>query len=151
MQSGSFGNEMSVDELENFMFNLVNDDRKANGGIHPLNRSRTLDALARKYADDMKKRDFFRHDDPDGLSPTDRARRAGITVSVWENLAMENGTHNFKALVYRGEAQMMAEAPNMLNHRGCILREQHHCVGIGVAIAQGKVYCVQEFSPADLP
>lgn len=144
--------EPSVSALEDFMFSLVNGDRRANGGLPPLSRSGQLGALARKYAEDMRKRNFFGHDDPDGLGPKDRARRDGITVSVWENLAMESGSHGHKNLVLRGEQQMMNEPPNVpTNHRGCILSEHHHCVGIGVAVAPTKVFCVQEFSPADLP
>ncbi len=151
-EGASASSEMNVSALEDYMFNLVNEDRRANGGIPPLKKSATLGALARKYANDMNKRNFFGHDDPDGLDPKGRARRDGIGVSVWENLAMESGTRNYQSLVLRGERQMMDEPPNVPNnHRGCILREQHHCIGIGVSIAPNKVYCVQEFSPTDLP
>jgi uncharacterized protein YkwD len=151
-QSHAGFTELSADELESFMFSLVNQDRQANGGIHPVSRSSTLSTLARKYADDMKTRNFFDHKDPDGLWPVDRARRDGITVSVWENLAVQFGSRNYKKLVYQCQQQMMNEPPNVeTNHRGNILREKHHSVGIGVAIGQGKVLCVQEFSPADLP
>ncbi|MBS1997775.1 MAG: hypothetical protein JSS86_15740 [Cyanobacteria bacterium SZAS LIN-2] len=152
MSGGQGLSEPSIGALEDYMFELVNQDRAANGNLPPLARSRTLGALARKYADDMKKRNFFGHDDPDGLNPTDRARRDGITSSVWENLAMESGNRNYRALVQRGENQMMDEPrDNPHNHRGCILSTHHHCVGIGVSVAATKVYCVQEFSPDSLP
>ncbi|MBS2008111.1 MAG: hypothetical protein JST01_13775 [Cyanobacteria bacterium SZAS TMP-1] len=152
MRGGQGLSEPSIGALEDYMFELVNQDRAANGNLPPLARSRTLGALARKYADDMKKRNFFGHDDPDGLNPTDRARREGITSSVWENLAMESGNRNYRALVQRGENQMMDEPrDNPHNHRGCILSTHHHCVGIGVSVAATKVYCVQEFSPDSLP
>ena len=145
-------NEMSIGALEDYMFALGNQDRRENGGLPPLARSSTLGALARKYADDMKARNFFSHYDPEGLDPKGRAIKAGITASVWENLAMESGIHGFKGLVQRGEQQMMDEPRNVeTNHRGCILSQRHHCVGIGVAVTPSKVFCVQEFSPSDLP
>ena len=144
--------ELTISALEDYMFGLVNQDRAANGGLPPLARSSQLNTLARKYADDMKKRKFFGHDDPDGLSPTGRARRDGIMSSVWENLATEYGNRNYRSLVQRGEAQMMNEPPNdPHNHRGCILNTNHHCVGIGVSVADSRVYCVQEFSPESIP
>jgi len=144
--------EQTISALEDYMFGLVNQDRAANGGLPPLARSSQLSRLARKYADDMKKRNFFAHQDPDGLSPIERARRDGIMASVWENLATEYGNRNYRSLVQRGQNQMMNEPPNdPHNHRGCILNANHHCVGIGVSIADSRVYCVQEFSPESIP
>ena len=144
--------ELTISALEDYMFGLVNQDRAANGGLPPLVRSRQLSTLARKYADDMKKRNFFAHDDPDGLTPVGRARRDGIEGSIWENLATEFGNRNYRSLVQRGQEQMMNEPPNNpYNHRGCILSTHHHCVGIGVSVAASRVYCVQEFSPDSIP
>ena len=141
----------TIAALEDYMFALVNADRAANGGLPPLSRSTTLGALARRYADNMARRKFFAHNDPDGNQPRDRARQAGIHASVWENLAMESGSRPLRELVLRGEQQMMAEPPNQINHRGCILHTEHHCVGIGVAVVEDRVLCVQEYSPANLP
>ncbi|MBU6454586.1 MAG: hypothetical protein KGS72_22645 [Cyanobacteria bacterium REEB67] len=142
---------LTISALEDYMFSLVNQDRAANGGLPALQHSSALSALARKYADDMAKRKFFAHNDPDGNQPKDRARLAGIHESVWENLAMQEGNRPLKELVLRGEQQMMAEPPGQINHRGCILLPRHQCVGIGVAVVGDRVLCVQEFSPASIP
>lgn len=142
--------DLTIDALEDYMFNLINEDRAANGGLPPLAKSSKLGALARKYAEDLHKRRFFGHDDPDGLDPKGRARRDGIYESVWENLTTQTGGGNYKQLVLRGEQSMMSEPPNMLNHRGNILHN-HHCVGVGVSAAGGTIWAVQEFSPSDIP
>jgi uncharacterized protein YkwD len=141
----------TIAALEDYMFGLVNQDRAANGGLPALQRSSALSTLARKYADDMAKRKFFAHNDPDGNEPRDRARLAGIHESVWENLAMQEGNRPLRELVLRGEQQMMAEPPGQINHRGCILLPRHQCVGIGVAVVGDRVLCVQEFSPSAIP
>jgi len=144
--------QASIVALEDYMLALVNQDRAQNGSLPPLSKSTKLGALARSYAEDMKKRNYFGHTDPEGLDPVGRARKVGITASIWENLANESGARNLKVLVQKGEQQMMDEPrDNPVNHRGCILNKNHRCVGIGIAAGPSRVICVQEFSRDDVP
>ena len=137
--------------LEDHMFSLVNQDRRANG-IAPVRRSQGLSRVARAYAEDMGRRGFFDHRDPEGRLPVDRARQAGIQASVWENIAWQEAHRSYENLVDRCQNAMMSEPkddPN--NHRGNILRPQHQVTGIGVAAFGSRVICVQEFSADDVP
>lgn len=137
--------------LEEHMFSLVNQDRRANG-ITPVRRSQGLSRVARAYAEDMGKRGFFDHRDPEGRMPMDRARQAGISASVWENIAWQEANRSYSTLVDMCQNAMMSEPKdNPLNHRGNILRPQHQVTGIGVAAFGTRVICVQEFSSDDVP
>ncbi|MDX9910426.1 MAG: CAP domain-containing protein [Phycisphaerales bacterium] len=53
----------------------------------PLAMNAELTLAARLHSLDMAERDFFDHTNPDGLSPTDRARAQGYTFSAGENIA----------------------------------------------------------------
>jgi len=143
----------NIDALESHMFNLVNQDRAANGGLPPLRRSGSLGRVARAFADDMAKRGYFDHQDPEGRMPKDRARDAGISAPVSENIAWQKNFFAFEKIVDQCQANMMNEPPNdPNNHRGNILNPRHSCVGIGVAVVlPHSVICVQEFSSQELP
>lgn len=140
------------DGLESYMLELVNSDRAKNG-LPPLKHSSSLGKLARDYAIYINKTNHFAHEDLEGLEPRDRAQRAGLHISVWENLAWRGANTGYKDLVRLCEEDMMNEAPNVpTNHRGCILNERHQIVGIGVvAVPPHKVICVQEFSHQEVP
>lgn len=141
----------SMDQLEQYMFQLINNDRKQNGNLPPLQYNSDLARLARGYAEDMAKRGFFNHVDPEGRLPRDRARAMGLKLIVWENLAWQSGFYSETELVARCQADMMNEPPNVPdNHRGCILNKDHTMVGVGIArLPSGGVVAVQEFSPGE--
>ncbi|MCA9818638.1 MAG: PDZ domain-containing protein [Cyanobacteria bacterium HKST-UBA01] len=145
--------KVSVQALEDYLFTLINADRKANGNLPPYKRSARLSALARAYAADQAKRNFTGHRDPEGRMPQDRARLAGINAPVAENVAFCEGD----ALTYAGKVKwsedtMMAEPPNQMNHRAAILSTEYQSCGVGVGIApNGRVNIAQEFSPVDIP
>lgn len=141
----------SMDQLEQYMFQLINSDRKQNGNLPPLRYSNELAKLARAYAEDMARRGFFNHVDPEGRLPRDRARNMGLKLIVWENLAWQSGYYTETELVARCQADMMNEPPNVPdNHRGCILNKDHIMVGVGIArLPKGGVVTVQEFSPGE--
>lgn len=144
----------SIEELEAYLLQVINNDRTSNGNIARVRRSSELSAVARAYAEDMCKRGFTGHIDPEGRSPQDRARAAGITAPVSENLAFyADPRASQRAMVARCEANMMAEPPNNPNnHRGQILNPDNIVVGVGVAKRKdGGVMIVQEFSRVDVP
>lgn len=53
----------------------------------PLALNQELTLAARGHNADMAARGFFAHDNPDGASPSDRARAAGYTAGAGENIA----------------------------------------------------------------
>jgi uncharacterized protein YkwD len=68
------------------------DSERAREGKPALQWNDALGELARKHSQDMKRRDFFDHVNPDGLDPFARLKRAGITFSTAaENIAQNQG------------------------------------------------------------
>ena len=65
---------------------LVNEAR-VDAGCGALTADPALAAVARAHSADMRDRDYFSHTSPEGLSPFDRAERAGIDYSRAENIA----------------------------------------------------------------
>lgn len=116
-------------------FDLLNADRAKNG-LKPLKFNLQLTALGGKYAQDMINRKFFAHNDPDGKSPFDRMKAAGINYSyAGENLAINSN-------VTTAEQAFM----NSPGHRANILSPNYTDVGVGVRYdAKGSAYVVQEF------
>ncbi len=114
---------------------LMNADRRANG-LSDLKVSSAVTAVARSHAQDMVNRKFFSHSNPDGKTPSDRLKAAGISYSaVGENIA-ENTS------VQAAETAFM----NSSGHRANILNSNYTTVGIGVAYdSAGNVYVVQDF------
>ena len=142
----------SVEALESHMYQLVNADRAANG-LPPVARSSALGRVARTFAEDMAARNYFNHQDPEGRWPKDRARAAGISAGVWENIGWQKNFNGFTRLIDQVQANFMNEPKDdPTNHRANILNRGHHCVGIGVAVVMPySVICVQEFSHDDVP
>ncbi|MCC3770594.1 CAP domain-containing protein [Streptomyces sp. UNOC14_S4] len=113
---------------------LVNEER-AKAGVRPLAASPRLAALAQAFSDDMARRGFFAHTDPDGRSPWDRAARRGI-----ENLGGEN--------IARGQpdARAVMEAwMNSSGHRANILNGDYRTLGIGINSGAGGPWWTQDF------
>jgi uncharacterized protein YkwD len=105
-------------------------------GLPDLITDPALTSLAENYAQDMIDRDFFEHENPEGLSPFDRMNNAGITYRwAGENLAIN-------ANVAAAQDAFMDSA----GHRANILNPHFTHVGIGVKIDEnGSFYVVQEF------
>ncbi|WP_425058939.1 hypothetical protein SCACP_35890 [Sporomusa carbonis] len=114
---------------------LLNKDRAANG-LPALKVNSQLTRLAENYAQDMIKRGYFSHYNPEGQSPFDRMNQAGISYkTAGENLAINTS-------VAAAETAFM----NSSGHRANILNASYTEVGIGVVQSpNGSVYVVQEF------
>ncbi|MDR3559904.1 MAG: CAP domain-containing protein [Negativicutes bacterium] len=120
---------------EQLAFELLNADRQANG-LYLLSWNPQLAELARAHAQDMQRRDYFSHDNPEGQSPFDRMRQRGIKYRfAGENLASNSN-------VEAAEIALM----NSPGHRANILNSHFGEVGIGVCHDNdGSVLVVQEF------
>ncbi|GGU05474.1 hypothetical protein GCM10010272_58320 [Streptomyces lateritius] len=113
---------------------LVNVER-AKVGCTPVNSDARLAALADAFSEDMARRGFFDHTDPDGATPWERAARAGISGMAGENIA-------------RGQvdaAAVMASWMNSDGHRANILNCDYRTMGVGVHFAAGGPWWTQDF------
>jgi uncharacterized protein YkwD len=78
-------------EIQAFV-GLVNDHREATGCPRLIWNGEVAE-VARVHSQDMVDRDFFAHTNPDGASPADRLRNAGIDYRrMAENIAHGYGT-----------------------------------------------------------
>ena len=123
-------------EAETAMLHLLNAERRRRG-LPPLRMDERLRHLAREHSRDMLARGYFAHDDPDGHTPFDRMRAAGIPFhAAGENLA-------FAPTVEVAHSGLM----NSPGHRANILNHAYHRVGIGALRAPPfGIMFTQEFT-----
>ncbi|HEY0003684.1 MAG TPA: CvpA family protein [Pyrinomonadaceae bacterium] len=108
-------------DLEARMLALVNEER-AKAGLKPLSPDPELTEVARHHSTDMFERGYFAHVSPEGHSPFDRMREAGVTfIIAGENLALAPTL----SIAHHG-------LMNSPGHRANILRPQYGRLGIGV-------------------
>ncbi|WNV74868.1 CAP domain-containing protein [Geodermatophilus sp. DSM 44513] len=113
---------------------LVNQARAA-AGCAPVTADPALAAVARAHSADMRDRDYFSHTSPEGLSPFDRAERAGIDYSRAENIAYG-----------QADAAEVVEAwLDSPGHRANILDCDLGRLGVGVAEGVGGPWWTQLF------
>ena len=107
--------------LEAQMLQLVNDERKKEN-LPPLKSDPELTIVARAHSKDMFTRGYFAHITPDGKSPFDRMRLAGVRyLSAGENLALGQTL----TICHNG-------LMNSPGHRANILDRSYGRVGIGI-------------------
>ncbi len=113
---------------------MVNQER-AQAGCSPVTADKELAGLAQRFSDDMAERGFFDHTDPDGHTPWDRARVAGISDLGGENIA-------------RGQANAQSVMDSWMNssgHRANILNCEYKTLGVGVHFGPGGPWWTQDF------
>ncbi|WUF64127.1 CAP domain-containing protein [Streptomyces decoyicus] len=119
---------------EEQVLSLVNQER-AQADCSPVTADKELAELAQQFSDDMARRGFFGHTDPDGDTPWDRADAAGIKDLGGENIA-------------RGQATAQAVMESWMNspgHRANILNCDYKTLGVGVHFGQGGPWWTQDF------
>lgn len=129
---------INAHEYELRVLELVNEER-AKRSLSPLSWSDELAEVARAHSEDMLKRNFFSHTNPDGKSPFDRMRAYGISYrSAGENIAA--GQKTPEAVV---EAWMNSEG-----HRANILNSSYTKLGVGYVSGNGAygTYWTQNFA-----
>lgn len=118
------------------MLQMINAER-IKKGLRPLVMDEKLRNLSRYFSDDMFRRGYFSHVDPDGLDPFNRMEKAGVSfVSAGENIALAPSVE----LAMQGFM-------NSKGHRDNMLSEKYGKVGIGVIDGgiYGKMF-TQEFT-----
>lgn len=130
-------NPSSFEDWGQMVLILVNSERKK-AGLKPVEWDDSLAALAREHCEDMVNRDFFSHDNPDGLSPFDRMKRAGIDyLAAGENIAA--GSYS--------PIEAMEGWMSSPGHRANILNPDFKSMGVSVVWGGSYgVYWAQEFA-----
>jgi uncharacterized protein YkwD/uncharacterized membrane protein required for colicin V production len=116
---------------EEAMLTLLNKERVSRG-LNALVMDDTIVEVARKHSEDMFRRGYFSHHNPDGQDPFDRMEAGGVTYA----LAGEN-------LAYAPTVEIAHQGlMNSPGHRANILKEGYNKVGIGVMDAglHGKMF-----------
>lgn len=128
---------LQTDEAsENEMLALVNKERKTRG-LSELKMNDHLRDVARAHSKDMFERGYFSHYTPEGLSPFDRIKNAGINyLFAGENLALAPDVNKAEQGLMESEG-----------HRENILNPNFSKIGIGVIDGgiYGKMFS-QEFT-----
>jgi len=139
----------STAALEGRVRDLVNAER-AKAHVSPLKADDKLSAIARAHSQDMARRNFFGHVNPDGEDPTARGLRAGyqcrkvfgdrIRTGLGENLYEASGTARID-IEHASVAGWMKSPP----HRANILEKAYTKTGVGVAVDGDAVFITQLF------
>lgn len=119
------GQELQIMDLGNAI--------RARRGLTPFAWNDQIAAVAKLHSEDMAKRDFFDHVNPDGKSPFDRMAAGGVRYSS----AAENIAAGYQSAIYAHEAWM-----NSIGHRTALL-SQYTKFGGGVyySIKEYGIYC----------
>ena len=142
-KSGNLASQISGAESQ--MLGVINQDR-AGEKAPAVSNSGALTSLARAHAQDMAALKYFNHINKEGLSPQDRANRAGVG-GVFENISWAAGISDLTEAANNAERAMMSEPANQQNHRSNIIDPNHKTVGVAIAVSKdGVFYMVQEFS-----
>ena len=129
--------ENNASAYEMKVLELVNAER-AKHGLSSLSWDNRLADVARAHSRDMAARNFFAHNNPDGKTPFDRIKAAGINYgSAGENIA--TGQKTPEEVV---DAWMNSEG-----HRANILNASYKKLGVGYVTANRgyKTYWTQNF------
>jgi len=152
--------------VEQHIYELTNSERE-DVGLSALSRVHIIDSIARDHSQDMSDRDYFEHDSPEGLDPTDRGDRAGYDCrkdygSYYTYGLAENISYGYTYSSYTvsgvttsyswldGEEDLAREIVtgwmNSPGHRENILDDSYNRIGIGVVINDDEeVYSTQNF------
>jgi uncharacterized protein YkwD len=147
--------EIRIPDLERLLHQSINLERRFDQRTQ-LEWDDTLSALARAHSEDMAKRSYFQHIDPEGLTPMKRLQAAGYNKCqlVGENIHQNNlysrvitqkkkTTYDWNSMETIANTTLKAwmDSPG---HRETILEKNYGREGIGIAIASDdKVYVTQ--------
>lgn len=135
-----FGGDECTDPRDSFADKAIVEDicRRTNAerqavGVKVLTLDLKLLGVAQAHAEDMVKRGYFSHTNPDGLSPFDRMHAAGIFFSTaGENIAYW----------YDTPAAVMSAWMGSSGHKANILNGGYGKLGVGFY----QNYWVQDFT-----
>ena len=126
-----------LDDLAGDVMERVNRLR-VKRGLVALEPDDRLASVARMHSEDMARRGYLDHVDPEGRTPADRVESAGIRYTVvGENVVRTQGADDFAEASVRSWLESDGHRANMLN-------EEYTRTGVGVALdGTGTVYVTQ--------
>lgn len=129
-----------VRPLEDDLFDLVNQAR-TDEGIPTLEHDENLRVVAYEYSEEMYRRDFFSHVDPQtDEDVVDRLDNAGIDFTLaGENIAKNTG---YDDPVQAAHDSLMASS----GHRANILNDAFELIGCGIATDGDLYYYTEVFT-----
>lgn len=163
--SGSDDSQTSVspsgstaEKAEEYLHRYINQERQERG-LAPLNFDSDLRQTAREKSQDMARRGYFSHTDPDGDNFRDIYTANGISRSECrlgaENIARTWFNRNVQtdtgSTVHYESAEELADGLRRQwmtsdAHRDAILRERYNDHGLGIEItSSGRVYATEHF------
>ncbi len=134
-------------ELERRIFHLTNEARRKNG-LPILEQDEMLTALARGKSDDMARRHYFSHTNPEGKTLIDRyddekPAKVGLMGKIGENIHM--GQRNDYSDVKTAARVIVDSWMISPGHRRNILDPAYDSLGVGVAVKDKECYATQCF------
>ena len=130
-----------INEVERKIHDGINAQR-IKSGRHPLQWDGGLAQIARAHSNDMATRDYYDHDTLEGLGPTDRLHRAGLSCrkethwGIAENIAITIELSNMN-LAASDAVQGWIDS---LGHLQNLLGTKHHATGVGAAYGKWEGY-----------
>ena len=120
----------------------INLARSTHGSVPQLRWEDQLGAVARAHSEDMTRRNYFSHDTPEGLGPSDRIDKAGYSCwkgshyGVAENIAIELADADLDHIARKAVQSWM----NSPGHRTNLLGRQYDRTGIGASFGRWRGY-----------
>jgi len=147
--------EVRIPDLEQLLHQSVNVERQGNDRER-LQWDDALGNLARAHSEDMVKRGYFKHENPEGLTPMKRLLAAGydkcrlVGENIHQNNLYSRAITERKRTTYEWNtmeqiaAGTMKELMGSAGHRQNVLEKSFNREGIGIAISSDdKVYITQ--------
>ena len=125
---------VSLPNVEQEVFARVNAERTSHG-LSALLPEQGLQIAARAQNEDMTRRNFFAHVNPEGEGPGDRVswRHRQLVGEAGENLWLGSGDGHY----YPSAAEIVASWMKSPGHRENILRREFTHMGVAVALDNG--------------
>ncbi len=131
-------------QVEMRIYQLTNMERRKRY-LPPLTKDDTLVTVARAHSDDMLRRNFFNHVDPDGKAPQDRIIPAysRSIARTGENIWGGHGyDYSDSKLMARVIMDSWMSSPG---HRANLLNPHYTNIGVGVSVMGKEVRATQNF------
>jgi len=141
---GSTAQILHLKEVEQMVFRFANDARRRHG-LPSLARDAGLDVLAGEHSDDMLRRNFFSHINPEGRSLKDRLApvSGGAFSRTGENIWRGSGQNYNDSRLLAG--MIMNSWMSSPGHRDNILRPEYTHTGIGIGALGREILATQVF------
>jgi uncharacterized protein YkwD len=137
-----------IPEIESRIHELINRQRTANGA-EDLSIDHRLTILARAHTNDMVARDFYSHENPDGLTAPDRLDRAHpelVVLTVAENINLLEPVEPSRMSGRELAERMVQSWVRSAGHRRNLLAPEFTHTGIALSVHGERAIVTQIFT-----